>query len=123
MTTLDVVSLVAIAACVLVIIVGIYEIHSLPGEIAERRNHPQAQAITVCSIMGLIVFPFWMVALVWAYAGVIGVPLQDATRSVAQSSAAGDGSQAAARATAAVGSAEAGGSTAAPDPSTGSKDA
>jgi hypothetical protein len=60
---------------VLVLIVGIYKLHSLPGDIATERNHPQVEAITVCSILGLLVFPFWMAALIWAYAGVIGAPL------------------------------------------------
>lgn len=67
-------SLALIVMCVVVIVVGIYEIHSLPGDIARKRAHPQAEAITVCSVLGLLVFPLWMFALVWAYAGVIGAP-------------------------------------------------
>jgi len=68
------ISLVLILFCVVVIVVGIYEIHSLPGEIARKRGHPQFEAITVCSILGLLIFPLWMFALVWAYAGVVGTP-------------------------------------------------
>lgn len=52
---------------VIIIVVGIIKIHELPGEIAARRNHPQAEAIRICSLMGLIIFPFWMIALLWAY--------------------------------------------------------
>lgn len=52
---------------VIIIVVGIIKVHELPGEIAVRRNHPQAEAIRICSLMGLIIFPFWMMALLWAY--------------------------------------------------------
>ena len=52
---------------VVVIVVGIIKVHELPGKIAETRGHPQAEAIRICSLLGLIIFPFWMVALLWAY--------------------------------------------------------
>ena len=40
----------------------------MPGETARKRNHPQAEAISVLGWIGLIlgVAP-WLVALVWAY--------------------------------------------------------
>ena len=60
---------------VVVIVVGIIKIHELPGEIAARRKHPQAEAIRICSLMGLIIFPFWMVALLWAYMKPVLTPL------------------------------------------------
>ena len=53
--------------CAIVIVVGIVKIHELPGEIARKRGHPQAEAIRICSLLGLIIFPFWMFALLWAY--------------------------------------------------------
>ena len=52
---------------VIVIVVGVIKVHELPGEIAKRKGHPQAEAIRICSLLGLIVFPFWMIALIWAY--------------------------------------------------------
>lgn len=52
---------------VVVIIVGIIKVHELPGNIAATRGHPQAEAIRICSLLGLIIFPFWMFALLWAY--------------------------------------------------------
>ena len=61
--------------CVVVIVVGIIKIHELPGEIAARRKHPQAEAIRICSLLGLIVFPFWMIALLWAYMRPVLTPL------------------------------------------------
>jgi|GEM_PF-521105 len=40
----------------------------LPGKIARARNHPQADAINVCSWIGLVAGGVgWVVALVWAY--------------------------------------------------------
>jgi hypothetical protein len=71
---IPIVSLSLIVFSVITVVVGIYKIHSLPGDIARQRQHPQSEAITVCSILGLIVFPLWMAALVWAYAGVVGTP-------------------------------------------------
>ena len=55
--------LVAVAAIVFVIIV----LGGLPGKVAHQRNHPQAEAITVCGWVGLVTGVFWLVALVWAF--------------------------------------------------------
>jgi hypothetical protein len=44
-----------------------YWLGKLPGETAYSRGHPQASAITVCGWLGLLVPPFWPIALVWAY--------------------------------------------------------
>ena len=52
---------------VLVIVLGIITVHNLPGKVARKRGHPQVEAIHICSLLGLIIFPFWMVALLWAY--------------------------------------------------------
>lgn len=60
---------------VIIITLGIVKIHEYPGKVAEARNHPQRDAIVACSLLGLIIFPFWMFALLWAYGGVIGTPL------------------------------------------------
>ena len=56
-----------IVFCIVVIVVGIIKLHELPGKIAEDRGHPQAEAIRICSLLGLLIFPFWMIALLWAY--------------------------------------------------------
>lgn len=75
MTGMEVTALVLILSSVVIIVLGIVKLHTYPGQIAVQRNHPQAKAIEVCSLLGLIVFPLWMAALVWAYGGVIGTPL------------------------------------------------
>ncbi|MGI9315715.1 MAG: DUF3302 domain-containing protein [bacterium] len=56
-----------IVMCIFVIVIGIITVHNLPGKIARERGHPQAEAIHICSLLGLIVFPLWMAALIWAY--------------------------------------------------------
>ena len=41
---------------------------NMPGEIARKRNHPQAEAITALGWIGLITMGLsWFVAMVWAY--------------------------------------------------------
>ncbi len=75
MTGMEITSLSLILFSVIIIVLGIVKVHTYPGQVALQRNHPQAKAIEVCSLLGLLVFPLWMAALVWAYAGVIGNPL------------------------------------------------
>ena len=71
---LEITSLALILFAVVIIVLGVVKIHEYPHKVALARNHPQAQAILVTSLLGLLVFPLWMAALVWAYAGVIGRP-------------------------------------------------
>jgi len=74
MTKLDIIALSLIFFCVITIILGIIKIHTYPGKIARERKHPQEKAIEVTSLLGLLVFPLWMLALIWAYSGaVVGV--------------------------------------------------
>ncbi len=41
----------------------------LPSYIAAKRQHDSALAVFVCNIIGLFTGVFWLVALVWAFAG------------------------------------------------------
>lgn len=68
---LNFVSLSLIFLSVIIIILGIIKVHTYPGKVALARNHPQAKAIEVTSLLGLIIFPFWMFALMWAYSNAI----------------------------------------------------
>lgn len=68
---IEIISLFLIFFSVIVIVLGIIKIHTYPGKIAKDRNHPQTEAIEVTSLLGLLVFPLWMAALVWAYSGAI----------------------------------------------------
>jgi len=76
---LEIVSLGLIFFAVIVIVLGIIKIHTYPGKIANARNHPQTEAIEVTSLLGLLVFPLWMAALVWAYSGAVVGRLYDET--------------------------------------------
>jgi len=74
---LNITALGLILFCVIIIVLGIVKVHEYPGNVAKARNHPQHDAIVACSLLGLIVFPLWMFALLWAYGGVIGTPLPE----------------------------------------------
>jgi uncharacterized membrane protein len=68
---IQIISLGLIIFTVIIIIWGIVKIHTYPSKIAAERNHPQKDAIEVTSLLGLLVFPLWMFALIWAYSGAI----------------------------------------------------
>lgn len=66
---MDALTWVALGLIFFVIVLVVYMIvvlHMVPGKVARKNNHPQLKAIEICSLMGLIIFPFWMVAMVWA---------------------------------------------------------
>jgi hypothetical protein len=69
MDKIQYISLFLIFFSVITIVLGIVKLHEYPSTIAEARNHPQRDAIFATSVMGLIIFPLWMFALVWAYSG------------------------------------------------------
>jgi hypothetical protein len=68
---IEIAALFLIFFSVITIILGIIKVHTYPGKIAEQRNHPQKDAIEVTSLLGLLIFPFWMAALIWAYSGAV----------------------------------------------------
>jgi hypothetical protein len=65
---LDIFALVVILLLLGVVIWLVVLLGNMPGEIARKRNHPQAQAITALGWIGLITMGIgWFVAMVWAY--------------------------------------------------------
>jgi hypothetical protein len=64
---LEIASLLLILFAVIVIVWGIAVVHTLPGKIAKKRGHSQVEAIEITSYLGLLVFPLWMAALIWAH--------------------------------------------------------
>jgi ACR3 family arsenite efflux pump ArsB len=64
---LKIVALFLILFAVIIIVWGIAVVHTLPGKIAKKRGHSQVEAIEITSYLGLLVFPLWMGALIWAY--------------------------------------------------------
>ena len=71
MDKIAIISLFLIFFSVVTIILGIVKIHTYPGKVAEARGHPQKDAIEATSLMGLMIFPLWMLALVWSYSGAV----------------------------------------------------
>jgi len=65
-----------ILSCVIIIILFIIFVHTMPGKIARRRGNPQAEAIDILSLLGLLIFPLWMAALVWAYIRPFALPVE-----------------------------------------------
>lgn len=61
------VSVGLILTCIIVIVLFIVFVHTMPGKIARKRGNPQEEAIEILSLLGLLIFPLWMAALVWAY--------------------------------------------------------
>jgi len=68
MDALDVFALVVIAILLALVIWLVVLLGSWPGNIARKRNHPQADAITALGWIGIITLgASWLIAIVWAY--------------------------------------------------------
>ncbi len=68
---IKIISLFLIFAIFIIIALGIYKIHTYPGKIAAKKKHPQLKAIEVTSLTGLLFFPLWIFALIWAYSNAV----------------------------------------------------
>ncbi len=68
MTGLDVFALIVLIVLIAAV-VGIWVILGMmPGKIAAKRNHPQAEAINVCGWWGVITMGILLpLAFIWAY--------------------------------------------------------
>ncbi len=65
---LDVFALVVMGVLIALIIFLVVVIGPIPGNIAKRRGHPQADAINALGWIGMITLGLaWPIALVWAY--------------------------------------------------------
>jgi hypothetical protein len=65
---LNIFALVVMIVLILVVLVIAAWLGAAPGKIARKREHPQAEAITICGWLGLITLgPAWIVAMVWAF--------------------------------------------------------
>ena len=61
-------SWIVLAVLFLVFVAAIVYLGSLPGNIAKKRNHPQADAINAASWIGLALLGSgWPIAFVWAF--------------------------------------------------------
>ncbi|HEY8244322.1 MAG: DUF3302 domain-containing protein [Vicinamibacteria bacterium] len=75
-TAANVVSWVALILVPLIVIVVFWLVHVMPEKIAEKRHHPQAQAINTLCLLSLVFGGMlWPIAWLWAYTKPIGYRL------------------------------------------------
>jgi len=65
---LDIFTFIVLAVLLAVVIFFFMKLGELPGKIAGKRNHPQADAITICGWLGILTLGLlWPIAIIWAY--------------------------------------------------------
>lgn len=65
---LDIFSLIVMGILIAAVIAAVVFLGPMPGKIAKKRGHPQADAIYVLGWIGIITMGLaWPFALVWAY--------------------------------------------------------
>ncbi len=70
---LDIFALIVLGILVAAVIWMVVMLGPVPGNVAQRRGHPQADAIRVLGWIGIITLgPAWLAALVWAYTKPMG---------------------------------------------------
>lgn len=81
MSGLDIFAWVVLLILLATVVGGWVALASLPGAIARKRGHPQAEAISVAGWLGaLALMVFWPLALVWAFTrpGAMALPNEEA---------------------------------------------
>ena len=72
-TFADVMALVVLIVVPVVVIVVFWLVHVLPERFAEKRHHPQTQAITVLCLLSLVFGGLlWPLAWLWAFTRPVG---------------------------------------------------
>ena len=65
---LDIFALVVMGVLIAFVILLVVKLGPIPGNIAKKRGHPQADAINVLGWIGVITLGLaWPLALIWAY--------------------------------------------------------
>jgi hypothetical protein len=65
---LNILTFIVMIALAALVGIAVAKLGPLPGQIAQRRGHPQADAIRVAGWFGILTLGFlWPFALVWAY--------------------------------------------------------
>ena len=76
MTGLDIFALVILVVLAACIVGGLVLLGMMPGRIARKRGHPQADAIGVCGWWGLLTLGILLpVAYIWAYTAPVARPI------------------------------------------------
>jgi hypothetical protein len=80
MTGLDIFALIVLIVLALAAVAGWVVLAIMPGRIARARNHPQAEAISVCGWWGAITLGILApLAYIWAYTRPPGILEQKAS--------------------------------------------
>jgi hypothetical protein len=64
---LGIFALIVLLTIVATILGAVVWLAMLPGKVARRRGHSQAEAINVAGWLGILTGIVWIVALIWAY--------------------------------------------------------
>ena len=64
---LDVLTFIVLGVLLSAGLYAAFRLGSLPGQIAVKRGHPQADAINVAGWVGLLTGLLWPLALIWAF--------------------------------------------------------
>lgn len=68
MSGLDIFAWIVLIVIIVAAIAIFVVVARLPGQIARRRGHPQAEAINVAGWLGLFFFGIiWALAMIWAF--------------------------------------------------------
>jgi len=67
MGTLGIFALIVLLTLVATVLGAVVWLAMLPGKIAVKREHPQAEAIRIAGWLGTITGIVWILALIWAY--------------------------------------------------------
>jgi len=76
MSGIDIFAWVVLVVMIVTVLVIVAVLGLMPGKVARKREHPQAEAINVASWLALIFgFAAWPFVLVWAYMRPLAQPL------------------------------------------------
>lgn len=83
MSGLDIFAIIVLLILLITAVAIWVALAMLPGKIAARRNHPQAEAINIGGWLGAILGGiFWPVFLIWAFMNPVRVATTDASDEV-----------------------------------------
>ena len=67
MGALGIFALLILIVTVVAVLGAVVWLAVLPGKIAARRRHPQAEAVQVAGWLGILTGVVWILAMIWAY--------------------------------------------------------
>ena len=68
MSGLDIFAWIVLIVLIAAVVAGWIVLAMLPGKIAKKRDHPQAEAVNVAGWLGALTLGlFWPLALIWAF--------------------------------------------------------